>query len=291
MDERRLPFSDHLQELRVRLWRMVLGYIVAIFLCWGFWRPLLALLLRPLVVTMTAAKMPVKLIAISPTEPLWVPLKLSMLAAVFVASPWIFWQLWQFIAPGLYAKEKRWAWPFVISSVLMFAGGAAFSYFVLLPLAYPVLLGMAQGNLAEITSVLGVKVNYSVGPAIAIEPTLTINEVFGFSIKLLLGCGLIFELPLLLTFLAAIGAVTHRSLWRFNRYAVVLSFIVGAIITPGPDVMSQVLVSVPLVALYNLSILIAWVLTRRREKRAGLVDTTAITKHDDDEAGEAGGEG
>jgi sec-independent protein translocase protein TatC len=286
MDERRLPFSDHLQELRVRLWRCLVGYVVAIFICWGFWRPLLALLLKPLVSTMATAKLPLELIAISPTEPLWVPLKLSMLAAVFVASPYIFWQLWQFIAPGLYAREKRYAWPFVISSVVMFAGGAAFSYFVLLPLAYPVLLGMAQGNLSEINTILGIKVNYSVGPAIAIKPTLTINEVFGFSIKLLLGCGLIFELPLLITSLAAIGVVTHRSLWRFNRYAVVLSFIIGAIITPGPDVMSQVLVSVPLVALYNLSILVAWFITRRRERRAGIVDTTALEKPGDDEGGD-----
>jgi sec-independent protein translocase protein TatC len=283
VDERRLPFSDHLQELRVRLWRCVVGYVIAIFICWGFWKPLLALLLRPLIVATAAAKLaPVKLIAISPTEPLWVPLKLSMLGAVFVASPWIFWQLWQFVAPGLYAREKRYALPFVLSSVIMFAGGAGFSYFVLLPLAYPVLLGMAQGNLAEITSVFGMKVNWAVGPAVTIEPTLTINEVFGFSIKLLLGCGLIFELPLFLTFLAGIGVVTHRTLWRFNRYAIVLSFIVGAIITPGPDVMSQVLVSVPLVALYNVSILIAWFITRRREKRTALEATAESHGYADD---------
>jgi len=116
------------------------------------------------------------------------------------------------------------------------------------------------------------------GAAVTIEPQLTVNEVFGFSIKLLLGCGLIFELPLLITFLAGVGVVTHRSLWRFNRYAIVLSFIVGAIITPGPDVMSQVLVSLPIVALYNLSILIAWYITKRREKRhAGdAIETTAV---------------
>jgi sec-independent protein translocase protein TatC len=267
-DDRRLPFAEHLRELRIRLWRSIVAYIVAIFVCWGFWRPLFAWLVRPLVVSLKAANLPVKLIAISPTEPLWVPLKLSMLAAVFVASPVIFWELWKFVAPGLYAKEKRYALPFVISSVLMFAGGAAFAYFVVLPIAYPVLLGFAKGNLSQINELFGMKVNIDMGPAVTIEPNLTLDHTFGFSIKLLLGCGLIFELPLLITFLAGVGVVTHRSLWRFNRYAIVLSFIIGALITPGPDVMSQILVSVPLIGLYNLSILIAYFITKRREKRA-----------------------
>jgi sec-independent protein translocase protein TatC len=272
VDDRRLPFAEHLRELRIRLWRSIVAYIIAIFVCWGFWRPLFALLVKPLVVTMQAAKLPVKLIAISPTEPLWVPMKLSMLAAVFVASPVIFWELWKFVAPGLYAREKRYALPFVISSVIMFVGGAAFAYFVILPIAYPVLLGFAKGNLSQINDLFGMKVNIAMGPAVTIEPSLTLDNTFGFSIKLLLGCGLIFELPLLITFLAGIGVVTHRSLWRFNRYAIVLSFIIGALITPGPDVMSQILVSVPLVGLYNISIFIAWIITRRREKRAAAAE-------------------
>jgi len=268
----KLPFSAHLRELRIRLWRSMVAYLIAIPLCWGFWRPLFALLVRPLIVAMKAANLPVKLIAISPTEPLWVPLKLSMLVAVFVASPVVFYELWKFIAPALYAHEKKYAWPFVGGSVLMFVGGAAFTYFVLLPIAYPILLGMAAGNLSHINSLFGMKVDISLGPAVAIEPTLTLDHVFGFSIKLLLGVGLVFELPLLLSFLAAIGVVTHRTLWRFNRYAIVLCFIVGALITPGPDVMSQVLVSVPLVGLYNLSILFAWILTKRREARQARVE-------------------
>jgi sec-independent protein translocase protein TatC len=267
-DDRRLPFGEHLRELRIRLWRSMIAYIIAIFVCWGFWRPLFALLVKPLSATMLATKIPVELIAISPTEPLWVPMKLSMLAAVFVASPVIFWELWQFVAPGLYAREKRYALPFVISSVIMFVGGAAFAYFVILPIAYPVLLGFAKGNLAQINDLFGIKVNMTMGPPVTIRPSLTLDHTFGFSIKLLLGCGIIFELPLLITFLAGIGVVTHRSLWRFNRYAIVLSFILGALITPGPDVMSQILVSVPLVGLYNISILIAWFITKRREKRA-----------------------
>jgi sec-independent protein translocase protein TatC len=290
MDERRLPFSEHLAELRTRLWRCVLAYMVATCVCWGFWRPLFALMVQPLVKTMLAAKLPVKLIAISPIEPLWVPMKLSMLAAVFVASPIIFRELWKFVAPGLYANERRYAWPFVLSSVVMFVGGAAFAYLVLLPLAYPVLLGMASGNLAEINSLFGVAVNLKLGAAVTIEPNLTVDAIFGFSVKLLLGCGLIFELPLLITFLAMVGVVTHRGLWRFNRYAVVLSFVVGAIITPGPDMMSQVLVSVPLVLLYNLSILIAYVLTIRRERRA--TQEAALAKRDaEPPAPAAGAEG
>jgi len=263
----KLPFSAHLRELRIRLWRSMVAYLIAIPLCWGFWRPLFALLVKPLVATMLDSKLPVELIAISPTEPLWVPLKLSMLAAVFLACPVIFWELWKFVAPGLYSSEKRYALPFVISSVVMFVGGAAFAYFVILPIAYPVLLGFAKGNLAQINDLFGIKVNMKLGPPVTIRPSLTLDHTFGFSIKLLLGCGLVFELPLLITFLAGVGVVTHRTLWRFNRYAIVLSFIIGALITPGPDVMSQILVSVPLVALYNLSILVAWFITKRRERR------------------------
>jgi len=153
---------------------------------------------------------------------------------------------------------------------------------VILPIAYPVLLGMAKGNLSEINQLFGIKVNMVLGPPVTIEPNLSLDHVFGFSIKLLLGCGLIFELPLLITFLAGVGVVTHRSLWRFNRYAIILSFIVGALITPGPDVMSQILVSVPLIGLYNISILIAWMITRRRERRASEPEVV------DKEPGEAG---
>ncbi|MBI5477933.1 MAG: twin-arginine translocase subunit TatC [Deltaproteobacteria bacterium] len=279
--ELRLPFSEHLRELRVRLWRTFLAYIVAIFVCWGFWRPLFALLVKPLVVAMQAAKLPVKLIAISPTEPLWVPLKLSMLAAVFVASPVAFYELWKFVAPALYAHEKRYAWPFVGGSVLMFVGGAAFTYFVLLPIAYPMLLGMAAGNLSQINSLFGMKVNITLGPAVTIEPTLTLDHVFGFSVKLLLGVGLVFELPMLICFLAGIGVVTHRTLWRFNRYAIILSFIIGGLITPGPDVMSQILVSLPLLILYNLSILVAWGLTARRERRLARAEVVAGAEVDE----------
>ena len=139
----------------------------------------------------------------------------------------------------------------------------------MLPQVFDFLLAYATTNLADISNGIA---EYQLGPPIALRPLLSMQEYLSFSRKLLLGFGLVFELPLVIFFLSLIGLVTHRGLWRFNRWWIVLSFVLAAILTP-PDVVSQCLMAVPLIVLYNLSIIIAFVVTRRREARDAALDT------------------
>ncbi len=156
------------------------------------------------------------------------------------------------------------ALPFAAATALCFIGGALFCYFVVLPVAFDFFLGFADDNLAAMSNAVGV--HYQIGSAVALRPALLLDPYLTLTIRLLLAFGLVFELPIAIFFMASIGLVTHRGLWRFNRWAVVLAFVVGAVLTPSPDVLSQVLMAGPLLVLYNLSIIIAWFLTRRRER-------------------------
>jgi sec-independent protein translocase protein TatC len=170
-----------------------------------------------------------------------------------------------FIAPGLYKHEKRYVIPFTVLSALFFIGGAAFGYFVVFPFGFQFFLGFAQKNVASMQEVFGSAVNLTLGKGFELKPTLMMGEYFGLVWRLLLAFGVIFELPLLIVFLSMVGLVTHRKLWKWNPYFVVLAFVVSAVLTP-PDVVTQILMALPLIALYNISILFAWHFTRRREK-------------------------
>ena len=201
--------------------------------------------------------------------------EVAIYAGVFLASPVIFYQVWKFIAPGLYDKEKRIAVPFAADlgadvhrrrAVRVFPGAAG--GVPLLPLVLdgePGLDPSAFGNL-QVTE-----------HPIAIKETLFLLPYLEFARKMLLAFGLIFELPLGIFFLSLVGIVTHRSLWKWNKYWVILSFVVGGILTPGPDIMSQLLMALPLIVLYNVSIVIAWIVTRRREAAAAGTDITPAT--------------
>ncbi len=270
MDERRQPFMGHLAELRLRLRNSVIALLLAILVTWYFSETLYALLARPLVVAWREAlpNTAPQLKFASLTEPFWVYFELSLYAAVFVASPVIFHQLWKFIAPGLYDKEKKVALPFAICSALLFIGGGAFCYFFVLPAAFKFFLSYSNENLGKIRDALGI-VNANVtGSPLGVEPALFMQQYLDLATKFLLGFGLVFELPAMIFFLSYVGLVTHRKLWKFNRYWIVLSFVIGGILTPGPDVVSQFLMAMPILILYNVSILIAWVVTRKREKAA-----------------------
>jgi sec-independent protein translocase protein TatC len=188
----------------------------------------------------------------------------ALWAGLFIAAPFVFYQLWKFVAPGLYKRERRYGVAFAVCSGVLFLGGALFCYGVVLEPLYRYLLGHADPNLAEVSKGLGIE--YSLGEPIPLVPQLFMEEYLGLSRKMMLGFGLVFELPLLIMFLAVAGVVTHRSLWKFNRWAIVLSFVIGAILTPSPDVMSQLLMAGPMIVLYNVSIVIAWVITARRER-------------------------
>ncbi len=269
MDETKLPFTEHLRELRIRLRNAVLALLAGWALAYAFSQTLFAFLTRPLVALWAQAGYPVadrELGYASLIEPFWTYFELSLWAGMFLASPVIFYQLWKFIAPGLYKKEKRLALPFALFSALFFVSGALFCFHFVLPAAFKFFLSYSTSSLGDMRSALGFDVN-AAGGTIAIAPNLFMRQYLDLVLKFLLGFGIIFELPLLIFFLSWIGMVTHRSLWRFNKYAAVIAFILGAILTPGPDVVSQLMMATPMMVLYNLSIVAAFIVTRGREKK------------------------
>jgi sec-independent protein translocase protein TatC len=268
MDDKKLPFVEHLRELRIRLRNAVIALMIAWIIAFAFSELLFAFLARPLV--QAFAERGVNAADLNYgglTEPFWTYFELSLWAGIFLASPVIFHQIWKFIAPGLYQKEKRVAIPFAVFSALCFIGGALFCYFLVLPAAFRFFLSYSAKNLGRMKAVFGIVDINAAGGTLGIKPTLFMSQYLDTVTKFLLGFGIVFEMPMLIFFLSWVGLVTHKSLWKFNKYAIVISFIVGAILTPGPDIVSQLMMATPMIVLYNLSILVAFVVTRSRAKR------------------------
>jgi sec-independent protein translocase protein TatC len=174
-------------------------------------------------------------------------MSIAMWAGIFAASPFIFYQLWKFIAPGLYKRERRYTVSFAIFSAVFFVCGALFCFYFAMPTLQNFFLGY---NSETLTSML------------------SMSEYLDITRDSMLAFGAIFEMPLLIYFLALVGLVTHRTLWKFSRWFIVLAFIIGAVLTPGPDVVSQFLMATPMIILYNISILFAWRVTLKRERKA-----------------------
>jgi sec-independent protein translocase protein TatC len=244
LDDRTMPLLGHLEELRWRLVKSLLAVVVAFVPAYAFVTTLFTLLLRPLHGLPDAPPV----VGLAPTEAFFAKLKVAFIAAIFAASPVVFYQLWQFVAPGLYQNEKRYVIPFVLFASVFFLLGAGFCYTVVLPVAY--------GFFLEEYKTIGV------------QATLRISEYFSFTSRMLLAFGVTFELPVLAFFFARVGLITHRTLLDFFRYSVVGIFIVAAVLTPGPDVASQLLLAGPLLLLYLVSIGVAYVFgTRRYENK------------------------
>lgn len=280
-DDKRMPFMAHLSELRDRLRTTVIGVLVATMVAYLFRGPLFALMARPLIVAWAETPKELGLprpevVFTSPIDPFMVLFKLALLAGIFLASPVIFHQIWKFISPGLYTREKRIALPFILASVLLFAGGAAFSYLYVLPAAYKYFLGYSTESMGVIQDVFGKRelwgypVDIKLTDAFAIKPMITMDEYFGLTSKLLLLFGAVFELPLLLAVLAMLGVVSPRGLWRFNRYFILIAFVAGAVLTPGDLVVGQIAMAGSLTVLYNLSILVALLVGRKRRGEDGV---------------------
>ena len=262
----RMPFLQHLVELRTRLVYAAFAFVTAFLVCWYFAHDIFDWLTKPLfdiwyqhctVLSGNPACLGTnlsadddwgapKLIYTGLTQPFWTDMSIGLWAGIFVASPIIFYQLWKFIAPGLYKKERRVAISFAVFSATFFVIGALFCFYFTLPKLFDFLLSYNSRTLLSLPNIM---------------------EYLDLTRDSMLAFGLIFELPLLIYFLAMVGLVTHRSLWKFSRYWIVLSFIIGAILTPGPDVVSQFLMATPMIILYNISILFAWRVTKRREAK------------------------
>jgi sec-independent protein translocase protein TatC len=234
-----MPLTAHLEELRWRIIRALLALGLAFGVCYWFAEALFAFLVRPL-----AALRPEQALVIGTgvTEAFFTKLKVSFIAALFAASPIIFFQAWRFVAPGLYESEKRLALPFALAASLFFVVGASFCYWLVFPVGF-------RFFLAEYES-------------ISVSPAIRISEYLTFASRMLLAFGVTFELPVVTFFLARVGVVTHRTLLHTWRYATVVIFIVAAVLTPGPDVASQLLMATPLLVLYWLSVGVAWLAAR-----------------------------
>ena len=260
MAEKLMTFTEHLIELRRRLKRIMLYIVGTTLVAYAFRKTIFALMAQPLVKAWTEANLgEAKIHFANPIEPFFTYLKISMIAGIFAASPLIFYEIWGFVAPGLYKTEKRYVIPFTTISAVFFLGGASFGYFFVFPYAFQFFLGFATGDMG-FENMPGLS-----SEMFKLQPTLMMGEYFGLIWRLLLAFGVIFELPLVVFFLSMVGIVDYRQLWRFNRYFVILSFLIGAALTP-PDIVTQVFMAGPLVVLYNLAILASFIFTRKRVK-------------------------
>ena len=268
-DGGRMPFVEHLRELRDRLRNAVLALIGGFFLAYSFKEDLFILMVKPLLPVLARLEQEGKpgaegaLYFNSAIEPFWTYFSMSLWAGIFISSPFIFYQVWKFISPGLYKNERRFGIAFAIASAVCFIGGALFCYVLVLPQVLEFLISFATADLAKQSALIN---EAAPGAKLSLVPLLTMQQYLSFVRKLLLGFGVVFELPLFIFFLSLIGMVTHRGLWRFNRWWIVISFVMAAALTP-PDVVSQLLMAAPLIVLYNLSIGISFIVTRRREAK------------------------
>jgi sec-independent protein translocase protein TatC len=236
-----MPLTAHLEELRWRIVKSAIAVAVAFALTYSFADTLFEFLTSPLIGNLGDQ---VNLIGTGVTEAFFTKLKVSLIASVFLASPIIFFQLWAFIAPGLYENEKSYARPFVFFATFFFVLGATFCFYAVFPVAFTFFVDEFQ--------------------SIGVEPTLRISEYLAFSSRMLLAFGAIFEMPVFAYFLARIGAIDHTMMIGWFRYAVVVIFVVAAILTPA-DAASQFLMAVPMTVLYGLSIGVAYLVRRDRK--------------------------
>lgn len=263
-----MPFVEHLRELRLRLRNSIIALTGGFGIAYMYKEEIALLMLEPyrrvwaaMKVTNPAFGEPAMYFT-SMIEPFWAFFTMSLWAGLFIASPFVFYQLWKFIAPGLYQHERRYGVGFVAASVIFFSGGAYFCYQWVLEPMYQFLLGFATDNLEAMTGGTAAAGEN----ALALKPMLTIQDYLSLARRLILAFGLVFELPLVIFFLSLVGAITHRGLLKFNRWWTVISFAVGAVLTPSPDIFSQILMAGPMIVLYNLSIIPAYLITKRRER-------------------------
>jgi sec-independent protein translocase protein TatC len=249
-DDREMGFFEHLTELRVRVIRAVLGIIPGVALAWIYKAEILELIVRPMTLAWQDLDLGEPALHFAnPVDPFVSYMQLALVVGLMVASPWIFWQLWAFVSPGLYRRERKLAIPFVIASTACFAGGGLFGYFVVFPLGFETFLGFA-GMLPSGT--------------IKIQPTIMMTEYLSFATTMLLAFGVVFEVPVVITFLAAAGIVNAKQLLKFSRWWILIAAIVAAVLTP-PDVTSQLAMLGPLIVLYFVAVGLAFLFGSKKK--------------------------
>lgn len=241
-----MSFLEHLEELRRRVVYSFLYLAAGLSICWGFHEKIFAILQTPIAVALASHHLDQKLVYLNPTDPFDMYLKISFLAGAFVASPFVLYQVWAFIAPALYRNERRYVLPFMASTVGLFLAGGFFGY----KLVYPSALDFLISFSGQFT------------------PMITIGEYTSLFLTIVGGLGIVFEMPILVFFLALMGILSAGWMWRNFRYAILVIFVIAAIITPTTDIMNMCVFAAPMIGLYLVSIGIAWFVhpTRRKNR-------------------------
>ena len=236
-----MTFLEHLEDLRKRIFYSFVAIVVGVIPAWFFSKDIFNLLAQPVTRFLPEGE---DLVFTSLQAPFFLYMKVSFLTAIFVMAPFIFLQVWYFVAPGLYQKEKKYIFPFVLFTTVFFTGGALFAFLVVFPFACNFFLTMGS----------------------EFQAMITIDQYFSLALRIILGIALVFEMPTLVFFLAKMGVISARFMIKQFKYAVLLVFVIAAVITPTPDMFTQSIIAVPMLALYGLSILIALAVGKTRER-------------------------
>jgi sec-independent protein translocase protein TatC len=243
-----MGFLEHLEELRKRIiWSIV--YIGAGFsVCYWWHEQIFGWMQAPIVFALKRHNLPINLVYTNPTDPFNMYLKISLIVGIFVASPFVLYQVWAFIAPGLYKSERRYVAPFMFSTVGLFVAGGYFAYRMVYPAALDFLIDYSK----------------------QFTPMITINEYTDLFMTIVLGLGVVFEMPVLVFFLALFGIVSPGWMWRNLRYSILVIFIIAAVITPTTDIMNMCIFAAPMVILYLASIGVAYLVHPKQRKKREL---------------------
>jgi sec-independent protein translocase protein TatC len=231
-----MSFLEHLEELRKRLFYSIIAVLVGFGACWTYHEKIFAIMQQPIMTALHKNGLTDRLVYLNPTEPFNLYLKITLMVGLFVSSPFVLYQLWMFISPGLYRKEKRYVVPFMISTIALFVGGGYFGYKLVYPLALDFLVGFGK----------------------QFQPMITIREYTDLFLTVILSLGAIFEMPVLIFFLALMGVVSPGWMWKNLRYAILAIFVIAAIITPTSDILNMCILAAPMIGLYMISIGVAW---------------------------------
>jgi sec-independent protein translocase protein TatC len=239
-----MSFLEHLEELRKRIIYSIIAVVVGFFACWNYADKIVGWMQQPIMEALKRNGMPQTLVYLNPTDPFNLYLKIGALAGLFVTCPFVLYQVWMFISPGLYRNEKRYVVPFMVSTIGLFLSGGYFGYKLVYPAALEFLIGYGK----------------------QFQPMITIHEYTDLFLTVILGLGLVFELPILVFFLALMGVVSAGWMWRNVRYSILVIFIIAAILTPTTDILNMCIFAAPMIALYLMSIGLAWLVHPKQRK-------------------------
>ncbi len=240
---------QHLEELRKRIMISAFAVAIAFAASWYKWMDIYRIMKKPIEQALAAHKMPTELTFLNPTDPFNLSVKIALITAIFISCPFLLYQVWMFISPALYRREKRFVFPFLLLSVSLFVGGGYFGYRIVFPVALDFLIGT--------------------GAEAGMRPMITITEYTSLLLTILLGLALIFELPIVLGFAGLMGVVNAKFLFKHIRGATLIFFVIAAILTPTTDIMNMTIYAAPMIILYLMSIVIVYFVhpKKRRERR------------------------